>query len=537
MSRRRALPAIVAAGLALTLGLAACSAGGDEGGGGGDSTTGTTGEPQAGGTLTFAASQSPGCLDPQQLAQAITMTVGRQITDSLTVQDPETGEIKPWLASEWEASADGTAFTFTLIEGATFSDGAPVNAEAVKANFDGIVELGARSLLGSTYLDGLVSTEVVDPQTVTFTFDEPNAQFLQATASITLGLLSPATLALTPEERCAGDLIGSGPFVLSDYVQDESITLTKREGYDWPNALAEHTGDAYLDTVVLQLITEPAVRTGSLQSGQVQGIQDVQPVDQDLFDGGEFSLLTQANPGIVTGFVPNTQRPAMADPAVRDALQVAINRQETVDTLYNDRYLPATSVLAGTTPGYLDLTAELAYDPETAIELLDGAGWVAGADGIRVKDGEPLTLSLLGGGPESALVQQQLAAVGIDLQIRQVDAAQYVEIQSSGDYDLAGYNLTRADPDVLKAIFSTEYTNVPRLEANPLDDTLAEMSVTLDTDARNELAGQAQQTIIGEGYNIPLVEQFQVFAFSSDVQGITLEASTRLSFYDTWLEN
>src|SRR5699024_12642740 len=121
--------------------------------------------------------------------------------------------------------------------------------------------------------------------------------------------------------------------------------------------------------------------------------------------------------------------------------------------------------------------------------------------------------------------------------IREVDAAQDVEIQASGEYDLAGYNLTRADPDVLKAIFSTEYTNVPRLEPNPLDDVLQELSVTLDTDARHAAAEQAQQTIISEAYDIPLVEQFQVFAFSSDVQDITLEASTRLSFYDAWLED
>src|SRR5699024_10807578 len=115
-----ALPVVIAGGLALTFSLAACGSGGDLA----DSTGGSSaGEVTAGGTLTFAASQSAGCLDPQQLAQAITMTVGRQITDSLTVQDPESGEIEPWLASDWEVSEDGTIFTFTLIDGATFSDG------------------------------------------------------------------------------------------------------------------------------------------------------------------------------------------------------------------------------------------------------------------------------------------------------------------------------------------------------------------------------------------------------------------------------
>ncbi|MEE6274276.1 ABC transporter substrate-binding protein [Georgenia sp. MJ206] len=529
----RPIGLLLAAALALTL--TACGA--DDATTDDGATDAATGADRAGGTFTFGASISPGCLDPQQLAQGITMTVGRQITDSLTVQDPETGEIKPWLAESWETSEDGTVFTFTLREGATFSDGAPVDAEAVKANFDGIQGLGARSLLGSTYLDGLSSTEVVDPTTVELTFDEPNAQFLQASATITLGLLSPATLALTPEERCAGDLIGSGPFVIDSYVPDESITLTKREGYDWPSALAQHEGEAYLDSVVLQIITEASVRTGALRSGQVQGVQDVQPVDQDQFDGGEYSLLAVTNPGVVTSFIPNEQRPIMADPVVRRALQLAIDRQEIVDTLYNERYPVATSVLGSTTPGYVDLSTDLSFDADGAATLLDDAGWALGDDGIRVKDGQRLSISLLGGGVESTLVQQQLAAVGVDLQIREVDAAQYVEIQASGDYDLAGYNLTRADPDVLKAIFSTEYTNVPRLAPNPLDDVLSAMSTTLDPAARAEAAAQAQQIIIEETHAIPLVEQAQVFAFSSSVKDASLEASTRLDLYDTWLED
>ena len=515
------------------LALTACSAESDDASG----ETSAGAADRSGGTFTLAASVAPGCLDPQQLAQGITMTVGRQIADSLTVQDPESGEILPWLAESWDVSDDGTTFTFSLREGATFSDGAPVDAEAVKANFDGIQELGARSLLGSTYLDGLESTTVVDPTTVEFTFTEPNAQFLQATATITLALLSPATLELTPEERCAGELIGSGPFVLDGYVPEESITLAKREGYDWPSSLAQHEGEAYLDSVVFQIIPEPSVRTGALQSGQVQGIQDVQPVDQDQFDGGSSYLLTVANPGVVTSFIPNEQRPAMSDAAVRQALQLAIDRQEIVDTLYNDRYPTATSILGSTTPGHTDLSADLVTDPDRAAQLLDEAGWALGDDGVRAKDGEPLTLSLLGGGVESTLVQQQLAAVGVDLQIREVDAAQYVEIQTSGDYDLAGYNLTRADPDVLKAIFSTEYTNVPNLEPNPLDDVLQTMSTTLDPEDRADAAAEAQQIIVQEAHALPLVEQVQVFAFDSSVQDASFEASTRLELYDTWLEN
>lgn len=504
---------------------------------GGDGGANAGGDPQPGGVLTIALPDPPGCLDPQQLAQAATMNVNRQVVDSLTVQDPETGEIHPWLAESWEISEDGTEFTFTLREGVTFSDGAPVDAAAVKANFEGIQELGARSLLGSTYVAGLTAVDTPDDRTVVFTFDAPNAQFLQATATITLGLLSPDTLAKTPEERCAGDLIGSGPFVYGDVDPQQSIQLTKREDYDWPSALADHEGPAHLDEVVFQMVPEASVRTGSLQSGQVQGAANLQAVDQDQFDGNGFYVTSVPNPGLVTSYIPNHERPAMSDPDVRRAVQIAINRQELRDTYYNDHYPVATSPLGSRTPGYVDLSAELEHDPDEAAQLLEDAGWAEGSDGIRAKDGTPLTLSLLGGGPDATLVQQQLRTVGIDLQIREVDPAQYVEIQASGDYDLAGYSLTRADAQVLSAVFSTEYTNVPRLTANPLDEVLSDIASTVDPDARNEAAAEAQRIIVEETHAILLVEQAQVFGFADSVHNLRLEASTRLDLYDTWLES
>lgn len=533
-SYRRAL---AAAFTSLTLLLAACSADADTPSSEPGASSDEPAISQSGGTLTLGLRDAVGCLDPQQLAQGVTMNINRQVVDSLTAQDPETGEIQPWIASDWEISDDGTQFTFTIRDGVTFSDGEVLDAEAVKANFEGIQELGARSLLGSTYVAGLTTVEAPDASTVVFTFDEPNAQFLQATATITLGLLSPGTLALSPEDRCAGQLVGSGPFVYGDIDLQQRIQVTNRDDHDWPHALAGHEGAAYLDEVVFQIIPEASVRTGSLQSGQVQGIDTVQAVDQEQFESGGFYVVATPNPGLVTSLIPNEQRSAMSDANVRRAVQIAINRDEIRDTYYNESYPVATSPLGSATPGYVDLSAELEFDPEEAARLLDEAGWTEGTDGIRLKDGEPLTLSLLGGGIESTLAQQHLRAVGIDLQIREVDAAQYVEIQASGDYDLAGYNLTRADGDVLKAVFSTEYTNVPRLGANPLDDVLREVSVTLDPDARAEAIAEAQRQIVAESHAILLVEQAQVFAFSDAVQDVNLEASTRLDLYDTWLES
>jgi len=493
--------------------------------------------PTAGGTLTLAYAAGAGCIDPHQLADATTITVARQFTDGLTFQDPDTGDITPYLAESWDISDDSTTFTFTLRGGATFSDGTPVDAAAVKANFDDIVALGARSLIGSSYLAGVSSIEAPDESTVVVTFDQPSAQFLQATSTATLGLLSTDTLAKDADARCNGDLVGSGPFVLSDYQLDQSAELTRRDDYDWaPPDIARHGGAAYLDEIVFQIIPEVSVRTGALESGQVQGVESVQPVDQPTLESSGYTILARSNPGLVNVLIPNNRRSAMADPLVRQALQVAIDRQGIVDTLYNDNYAPATSVLAATTPFYSDQSALLAYDPDRANDLLDQAGWVLGDEGIREKDGEPLVVKVLLGTAEFEVLQQQLKAVGVDLEIDAGDPAQYLDKLQAGDFDLAPYNLTRPDPSVLTAIFNSQLQNVPFYGPSPLDDLLEQLGQVSDPDQRADIATQVQQTLIEQGFALPTTEQAQVYGFAPEVQGLFLEASSRIYLYDTWLE-
>jgi len=495
-------------------------------------------DARAGGRLTLAYANPPSCIDPHQLADALTITVGRQFTDSLTFQDPETGEILPALAESWEISEDGTTYTFTLRDGVTFSDGTPVDAEAVVANVQDIVDLGAQSLIGSSYVMGLETIEALDESTVRIVFAEPSAQFLQATSTATLGLLAPATLEADLGARCNGELIGSGPFVIEEYVNGESITLTKRPDYDWaPAGIATHDGPAYLDSVTFQVIAEPSVRTGALQSGQVQGVESVQPVDQEPLAAAGYQIVARSNPGMVNVLIPNVERPALAELPVRQALQKAIDRQTIIDTLWNDNYAPATSVLAATTPYYADLSAALAYDPDGANALLDYAGWVRGSDGIRERDGQRLHLDILLGSGDFELLQQQFAQIGVELGVRQIDPADYVESLNRGEYDLAPYNLTRPDPSVLTALFSSTLQNVPHFPEGegPLDEVLAELSAVSDPEARAEVAAEAQRRIVEEAYALPTTEQAQVYAFAPEVQDVYVEASSRLYLHGTWL--
>jgi peptide/nickel transport system substrate-binding protein len=518
--------------------LTACGSGSDAADSVGSDAKTQAGQPKEGGTLTFAVGSDAGCVDPQQVGSNDTIYSLRQTVDSLTDQDPQTGKIVPWLAQSWKVSPDATTFTFTLRPGVTFSDGSALTAQVVKANFDAVPNLGALGVLAEGYLSG-ASTTAIDDSTVQVRFKQPNAQFLQATSTFSLGIESAASVARTPQQKCSQGVIASGPFVLSQYVQNQSITLKKRTGYNWGSSRWTKTGEAYLDSVVFKVVPEAGVRSGSLQSGQVDAISSVGKADEAALKGAGVNLQTRANPGVAFNLALNNSRPILQDAKVRQAIQVAIDRKQIVDAVYPTGTQPATSVLSHTTPDYADVG--LTYDQAKAKSLLDQAGWVAGPDGIRQKNGAKLSLTVdwfanaATNQPALELIQQQLKAVGIDVVLKQLQIAQIAQVQQSGAFDGLWGNLTRADPDILRTQYSTHLANVYKLPVTPLDAVLTKQAATADPAARVKLVEQAQQLIVENAYVIPVVELETELGVAKKVHQLDFEASSRIQLHDTWI--
>lgn len=514
--------------------LTACGSG-DDGSGGG------SGQAKSGGTLTFAVGSDAGCVDPQQVGSNDTIYSVRQTVDSLTDQDPKTGKIVPWLAKSWDISADATTFTFHLRSGVTFSDGSKLTAQVVKDNFDAVPNLGALGTLAEGYLSGVKSTTVVDPLTVKVSFKQPNAQFLQATSTHSLGIESSASVKKSPQQKCSDGVIGSGPFVLKQYVQNQSITLGKRTGYDWGSSLWSKKGEAYLDKLVFKVVPEAGVRAGSLQSGQVDAISSVGKANEAALKGGQVTLQSRANPGVVFGLGLNNSRPLLKDAKVREAISAAIDRKQIADTVFPTGTRPATSVLAHTTPDYTDLSSDLALDTAKATSLLDAAGWKAGGDGIRAKDGKKLTLTVswfpnaATNQPALELVQQQLKAVGIDVALKQLPVTQFATTLQSGDFDVVWGNVTRADPDILRSSFSSQLGNFYHLPASSLDTALSAQAATTDTAKREELVSEAQKLIVQNAYNVPVVELQTQLGVSKKVHDLEFDSGSRVQLHDTWI--
>lgn len=484
--------------------------------------------------IVLAVKDDPVCLDPQQVTLTTALNIGRQVVDSLVDQDAKTGEIVPWLAESWETNDDLTEFTFTLRDDVTFSDESPLTAETVKANFDALFEMGATASLASQYLAGYTGTEVVSEDTATVSFESSNAQFLQGASTITLGMVSDESAVKAPEERCQG-IVGSGPFTVDSYISNDSLVLVKRVGYNWASELRGHQGEALVDSITFPITPENGVRSGGLQTGEFDIIQDLPAADEARFETDDYNIYARANPGVPHSLVPNTTRPIVSDDAVREAMLLATDRAEITALTGSSKSDPASGALSSATPGYVSQAKSMEYDPDAAAELLDDAGWKLGDDGIRQKDGTPLSVGVTAFYGQDVLeaTQIQLAKVGIALEINMVTAGDFFGAIASKDYDFLGAGLTRTDPDVLRVMFSSDAVSKWAIIDDPkLEAMLQEQARTADADKRQELIASIQKSVIDNAYLVPLLEVAQVHASTSNVSGLAFDSSSRLILYD-----
>ncbi|NIH70966.1 ABC transporter substrate-binding protein [Auritidibacter ignavus] len=491
--------------------------------------------------LHFALGTDAGCVDPQQVTLNDAVFSLRHLVDSLTDQDPETGEIVPWLATDWDVNDDTTEFRFTLRSDATFSNGEPVNAEAVKANFERILELGARGGLTRSYLDYYEDTEIISDHEFVVKFSEPNAQFMQATSTHNLGLIAPESLEKSDDERCEG-VIGSGPFLLDSYVPNEGINLVARQDYDWGSSIYDNRSAPKVSAASFSIVPESGVRAGLLQSGQVDAISSVAPQDIPALEQTTATLHTVVNPGVPMTIRMNHDNPLIQEHAVRKAISLAINRKQLAEVVYPDDAPVATSILASTTPGHADFSEELRYDPDEAIELLTDAGFSPDEDGVMARDGERLEFDFTWAmvfAPNSAaveLLQQQLAEVGIATELHEDAIAQWNARVIEGNYDIDWFNTTRADGDHLRTIFDSRLGNISNLPENyHTDEALALQSTTLDPDVREEALYQAQKALVEDYTAVPIIDVTNVVGTSDEVSGTRFDAAARVRLNDITL--
>lgn len=512
--------------------------------------------PIKGGTLIYLEQQPHTNLYPPAGGFYPNGGILNQITDKLTWQNPETLAIEPWIAESWSSNDEKTEYTFKLRPGVTFSDGTPLDANAVAKNFD-TYGLGNKALRlpVSEVINNYDRSEVIDPLTVKFYFKKPSPGFLQGTATIGSGLVSLSTLARSFE--ALGDarhIIGSGPFTVKDEKPGRELTLVARKDYQWgPKNLAQQ-GPANLDGITYIVTPEDSVRIGALLAGQAGFIRQVQAYDEKQATDQGFNIYAAPTRGVNDSLSFRPDNPLVADQRVRQALLHATNAKQVVETLFSPNYPQASSVIARTAAGYVDLSDKLAFDQQKAKQLLDEAGWTPGADGIRQKAGQRLALTVYESLPQPQnkevlqLVAQQWRQVGVALSVKAGDAGSRVlDNLDPLKTPLTVSEVGRADPDVVKSMFfpanrdallqqGGSSDKVKTFSDDKLNALLTAISAEVDAQKRLQLTGDAQRYLLDNAYVIPIFEEPQVFAGAPWVKGVRFEAVGRPSFYGAWLD-
>lgn len=252
----------------------------------------TSGEPATGGTIVYAHQQEPACVYGGWIEQAY---LSYQVLDSLTSLD-ENGEAVPWLAEEWDQSDDGLTWTFELKKDVSFTDGTPLNAEAVAYNVQYWLEGGNSTALA--WLEGYVSSaEATGETTLVLHLDKPYPLLAETVSQGYFGIQSPDALQnRTEEENCAAP-IGSGAFIVDNWTRGERITLLRNDDYtSWP-ANAKNQGPAIVDEVDWRFVPDATTRATALKSDEVDAIYDIPAIEWSTLEQGHFELLKYVTPG------------------------------------------------------------------------------------------------------------------------------------------------------------------------------------------------------------------------------------------------
>lgn len=481
---------------------------------------GPTGEPQQGGTLVFS--------DVQFVTDALstnytTANLLFQIVDRLVYIDPKTGEVHPWLAEEFSRNADATQYTFKIRDGVTFSDGTPLNADVVKANFDQLGK-GDKSKKIPAFNDfvGYDRTEV-DGNTAVVHLSRPNTNFYKVAANGRAAIRGLSTLALDYEGQSKiENVVGSGAFVYESQVPDQEVTLRKRPDYAWPPAPASNQGAAYLDEVVVRVIGEPGLRAGAVQSRQVDLARGIQPTDEPSLAQNGFQVIPVAAPALTVNLVGfRVGNELVSDQRVRRALQLGIDRQAVVDTVLSDSYQASDSVLGHNDPLFTDVSADIGYDPQKAASLLDEAGWKVGPDGIREKDGKRLDVTLAASNqsvvfrPAFEFIESGWRELGVALVNRAGDTTLFNQANTDPATPLLG---TRTGYNIgLGLLFGRENGNLTFTKNDELIALSDEELQATDPAVLKDVVAREQQKIIDEQLALILWDEVQVHSAAPNV--------------------
>jgi peptide/nickel transport system substrate-binding protein len=500
-----------------------------------------------GGTLTWGQWDKNDSLDPAINNGAAALEIIGNVFDSLVAIDGDLN-VYPVLAESWTVEDDSEKFTFVIRDDVKFHDGSPLTADAVKRTWDRILDPDSQAAAVAYLLGPVDEITAPDARTLVVTFTEPYPLFLQSIWRPYYAIVSPKVLDSLEPGGKIDTFVGSGPFKYVGRSADGVVTLEANPDYAWGPEFMANRKAPYLERVEFRAITETATRVATLESGESLLVDQLsEPEYARLKSDERFHFVEAPRVGVAIGFCMNVQKPPMDELAVRQALNYAVDRQAIVDKLYFGVHKVNVGILTEGVWARLDELEELyGYDPEKARQILDAAGWKVGTDGIRERDGEKLSLTLVTFRPPwseiAEVVQSQYREVGIDVQAQLMERNPYLDFVRSYQHHLCASAGAGLDPDQLRerlhssGITAGNFYNT----ADPTLDALLEKGAKqpILSQERRETYEEIQRYLMDYLPFVSIMGQIRVQAMSAKVHDLKMnpEGLNAYPLTDTWLE-
>jgi len=518
-----------------------------------------------GGTLVFGSAGDACRLDPADVTDGESIQRMDNIFEGLVEYKPGSTEIQPCLAESWEFSKGGLEITFHLRKGVKFHDGTDFNADAVVFSFARQYDpnhpyhrYGEWAYWGYMFSD-IKEVVKIDDYTVKIILKKPNASIMTSLAMFTVNIVSP-TNAKKYKEDAFKHPCGTGPFKFVEWVKDDHITLVANENY-WRRR-------PYLDKLIFKVIPDLSARTMALVTGEVQGIEYPNPADFVMIKASpDLKLLTQ--PGMNIGYLalncgygyydkngngvrdpdePWEKVPGYCEPLthkkVRQAINYAIDKKAIVEGLYMGTAIVAKNGMPPFMLGYNDEIQDYTYDPQKAKKLLAEAGYPNGFKATLYV--MPVSRPYMFDPPRiGEAIQSYLAAVGIDVDIYQVDWTTYLQETEAGKHNmcLLGWTGDNGDPDnFMNVLYGANACSIGTAgnfafyNNEEVQDLLTKALRTYDVEKRAQYYKKAQEIIHEDAPWVYLAHATQNLAFRSNVHGYVLHPTSRKFFYPVWIE-
>lgn len=432
------------------------------------------------------------------------------------------------LATSWEFAENDTVLTLTLRDDVYFHDGTKFNAQAVKFNFERILDPETASPHGR--LAGPIENiSVVDDYTIVFTYSAPVAALLYNYSQTFFGMQSPTAIEKYGNEYGTNYVVGTGPYKLESWKAGEEILLVRNEEYRWGPAFYDNPGPAAIERLSFQNMPDEMTTLLGLQMGDLD-IGVVPTAYIDMFMADARVSVELAPVGRLTYLGINSSKEPWSDVRIRQAIAHTINREEIVQVAVNGHAVPNATPLA---PGVLGFSESLfeyspSQDIEAGKELLREAGYTERANGWFDADGNELVFNIWTYSTDAysrlaEVVREQIIQLGMRVTIETLESATLLSRTPDGDHDSVLIAYGWSDPGILNSfLHSNNLDRSNRVHyVNPeLDALLDQGSITVNPEDRFKIYYEAQKIIIQDAPWIPLYTEFSALGVNPNLRGL-----------------